>query len=834
VEVVVVDAMMEGIDFIMGMDVIYQLGGVNLSRRGVTFGCEREAGRDLAVAVAETVAVTESKIDGMPTMKIEDRDFSARFDGLRWEVEWRWKGEPPELKNKKSWYHSDMSNDTWKKFENELDSWIEKDILRKTEPVTSGIIPLMAVLQPAKGKVRPVFDFRELNEYTLCHTGDEIAVCDEKLREWRRGSTNLKIVDLKAAYLQLGVSEHLWKYQIVKYKGQFYSLTRLGFGLNSAPRIMMRILREVLSKDERIERATSHYIDDIMVNEDVASAEEVVAHLARFGLEAKTPEALAGGRVLGLRLNECQSGELIFSRGNTLPESIDVGITRRQLFSLCGKLVGHYPIVGWLRLACSYIKRLAEGYMWDDPIGEKAEEIVRELLECVRMRDPVAGTWSVQQTMKGIIWCDASNMGMGVILEIDGAIVEDAAWLRKKSDHAHINVAELEAVMKGINLCIKWGLRTIHVKTDSATVRGWIHSTVTVENRIKTKGSAEMLVKRRLSNLRQLIEEFELVVSVELVRSEKNKADALTRVRKSWLVRHPEEEEEGYVCAISPERMKYLHGRHHQGVEKSLSLARMIDPGVRREDVEKIVKLCVPCQSIDPAPARHEEGSLGVSDNWARLAIDVTHFKGASYLSLVDCGPGRFAIWKKLKNEGAYNIVDKLQEVFCERGPVKELLMDNATAFRSEPMKTFCKKWNVHQRFRAAYRASGNAIVERNHRTIKRMAEKCGIDPVEAVFWYNLSPRQHGLVAPCQEIFKYGWRHPDIPADEPVEVDQCAFNIGDRVWVKPPNCKCTSRWNKGRISEIISSNNVMVDGMPRHVLDVRAVIGDDPSTYGDV
>ena len=45
-----------------------------------------------------------------------------------------------------------------------------------------------------------------------------------------------------------------------------------------------------------------------------------------------------------------------------------------------------------------------------------------------------------------VVWTDASCLAMGVALEVDGKIVEDATWLRKESDHLHINVAELEAV----------------------------------------------------------------------------------------------------------------------------------------------------------------------------------------------------------------------------------------------------------------------------------------------------------------------------------------------------------------------------------------------------
>ena len=63
----------------------------------------------------------------------------------------------------------------------------------------------------------------------------------------------------------------------------------------------------------------------------------------------------------------------------------------------------------------------------------------------------------------GVVWCDASNIATGVLLEIGGVVAEGAAWLRKKDNYSHINIAELEAVVKGVNLTLKWGLREIEV-----------------------------------------------------------------------------------------------------------------------------------------------------------------------------------------------------------------------------------------------------------------------------------------------------------------------------------------------------------------------------------
>ena len=42
------------------------------------------------------------------------------------------------------------------------------------------------------------------------------------------------------------------------------------------------------------------------------------------------------------------------------------------------------------------------------------------------------------------------------------------------------------------------------------------------------------------------------------------------------------------------------------------------------------------------------------------------------------------------------------------------------------------------------------------------------------------------------------------------------------MWVKPGNARCTTKWNQGTVTGIQSDNNVEVDGMPRHILDIRA------------
>ena len=138
------------------------------------------------------------------------------------------------------------------------------------------------------------------------------SVCDEAIRRWRKIGDNLALLDLRRAYLQLRVDPSLWKHQIVQYEGKYYYLTRLGFGLSSEPRIMDKILKAVLELDETIARATDNYLDDIIVNEQVVSAETVRLHLQRYGLVSKHPVLLQdGAKALGLAVDRSSDGELV-------------------------------------------------------------------------------------------------------------------------------------------------------------------------------------------------------------------------------------------------------------------------------------------------------------------------------------------------------------------------------------------------------------------------------------------------------------------------------------------------------------------------------------------
>lgn len=118
VRAIVLRQLVDGIYLVLGLDAINRLGGVVIKCiEPVTFGkatkqcCQPvRNGRDQCTVTVEKRKLMKNDVaSGIPDRyivnrgvrmepcKIDDKDFAAKFDGERWEVEWFWNGEIPVL-----------------------------------------------------------------------------------------------------------------------------------------------------------------------------------------------------------------------------------------------------------------------------------------------------------------------------------------------------------------------------------------------------------------------------------------------------------------------------------------------------------------------------------------------------------------------------------------------------------------------------------------------------------------------------------------------------------------------------------------------------------------
>jgi len=306
--------------------------------------------------------------------------------------------------------------------------------------------------------------------------------------------------------------------------------------------------------------------------------------------------------------------------------------------------------------------------------------------------------------------------------------------------------------------------------TDSASVFRWLKSMIERTHKIRTRALGKMLIRRRLDMIAELIEQEKLKISVKQVESARNKADQLTRVPKKWLaVSHQDQVGVSMVAVANhleqkslQEELTCIHERHHFGVDRTLEIARLkFGENVSRRMVRSVVSQCRECSSIDPAVRfRWEKGSIVSNAVWQRMAVDVAHVNGRPYLTCIDCC-SRFTIWRVLKDESAKEIKLQLIQIFAEMGPVEEILSDNGGVFHGFELQQFYKEWDIKSDFSCAYRSKGNGLIERIHRTIKRMVARSGRSVEEMTFWYNATKGER-IASPYEMMFVAKSRMPGV------------------------------------------------------------------------
>ena len=93
-------------------------------------------------------------------------------------------------------------------------------------------------------------------------------------------------MELKKAYFQIQVLPSCGNIELCT-RGNIFLLTRLAFGLTSAPVVMTKIVERILSQDEILNKAVSSYIDDVFVDEGLLNVEKAKQYFRFVGTRSK-------------------------------------------------------------------------------------------------------------------------------------------------------------------------------------------------------------------------------------------------------------------------------------------------------------------------------------------------------------------------------------------------------------------------------------------------------------------------------------------------------------------------------------------------------------------
>ena len=169
----------------------------------------------------------------------------------------------------------------------------------------------------------------------------------------------------------------------------------------------------------------------------------------------------------------------------------------------------------------------------------------------------------------------------------------------------HINLADLNKVLRDVNLALQWKASVIHLRTDSVYVHHWISDSLPGKARVCTKVMSEILIRSRLTTLQVLASEYELAIHVTFVKSNENQANQLTRMPQQWL---DEIQKKRQPIKLATHRLESAHTWNiHQFSGHpciKLNFVRMVSLGIPKEAVQEWSETVTSVNPLKDGPVR--------------------------------------------------------------------------------------------------------------------------------------------------------------------------------------------------------------------------------------
>ena len=174
----------------------------------------------------------------------------------------------------------------------------------------------------------------------------------------------------------------------------------------------------------------------------------------------------------------------------------------------------------------------------------------------------------------------------------------------------------------------------------------------------------------------------------------------------------------------------FLHLIHegHLGLAKcKLRLKDTVNWLGLNEDLEKLVLNCGLC--LKYSHSKHKQkpsSSLGQEipvHPWTKLATDIFHFEGSSYLLLVDY-TSRFPVVHKLSSMTGKHVANQCKLIFSEYGWPETLTSDNGQCYTSQAFISVMQSYNVSHITSSPHYPQSNGLAEKYVQIMKSLFYK--------------------------------------------------------------------------------------------------------------
>ena len=172
--------------------------------------------------------------------------------------------------------------------------------------------------------------------------------------------------------------------------------------------------------------------------------------------------------------------------------------------------------------------------------------------------------------------------------------------------------------------------------------------------------------------------------------------------------------------------LKLIH-KGHLGLTKCKLHAKetVYWPGLN-EQLEQLILNCPLClkysQSKCKQPSHMSVGQEIPIHPSTKLATDIFHYEGESYLLLVDY-TSQFLIVHKLNSRAAQHVINHFKLIFSEYGWPDILVSDNGPCYSSEAFTKMMQEYNVNHITSSPHYPQSNGLAEKIHTECKELVQ---------------------------------------------------------------------------------------------------------------
>ena len=190
--------------------------------------------------------------------------------------------------------------------------------------------------------------------------------------------------------------------------------------------------------------------------------------------------------------------------------------------------------------------------------------------------------------------------------------------------------------------------------------------------------------------------------------------------------------------SLQRQTLEKIHAGH-QGVQRCRLRANTSVwwPGISHE-VENMVKQCLRCARDHTLPNEPMIPTELPEYPWQKVGTDLFHFKGATYLLVVDYF-SRYPETQKLSGTTSQDVIEVLKTIFSRHGIPETVFSDNGPQFASLEFTQFAEMYDFHHATSSPLFPQSNGQAERMVQTVKKLLKEAK-DPHLSLLTYRTTP----------------------------------------------------------------------------------------------